>query len=585
MKAVRCVLRYIVPFTTAEDPFPLLLSSGKWIPAAASGQTENDLYDHIRKEFLAEPDASGGVPQLNSWKQAEKKEGLCFDRAAGRGGSKDLPEFRYYPEAPKRKEDLISGFWTIRMQDLGLYLFRNGLGFVWYELAVPEGAAAEEILEFQYRIKELNHQEHAHFWYRSRKPRPLAAELRREIRQKQETRIISEYLVPFSMGEYLAEELADLAPDFLPARRNHYPGFLQRTLTALSRAEGETDFFEADAAAYPETLPDKAILFSYYALEETPGESASEDRRREMTYQAACGYKESYRMGPEIREKIRAPFANVLWFAEKEGCAYLVWPDPANRPFFSGNFPGKFRSEYFTLFIRILYQSCSLLLFGRRIREELPAAAEAYLGSAEISPQEREAQGKLYEEVTLLLGRMNLFLTKSMATAVSHIGHQNQFYLYLVQQLHVEEDAASVNAGLDALNRMQQDRLHQEDARRQAEEWAAEQARDREKQEQSEKMEAIMGLFSLLAISSAILDCCSLVNLLFPGESIYQVRPGSGAFWVYVLFLGTVLVLSGFTVWYTVPRLVRKLLPARKKGADGSGGEAGSDAVREVKGK
>ncbi len=38
---------------------------------------------------------------------------------------------------------------------MGIYLFRNRVGFFWYEIYVPEEMSPEELIEFQYHIKEL----------------------------------------------------------------------------------------------------------------------------------------------------------------------------------------------------------------------------------------------------------------------------------------------------------------------------------------------------------------------------------------------------------------------------------------------
>lgn len=44
----------------------------------------------------------------------------------------------------KFKKDFV-----VSITDLGLYLFRSGVGFLWYEISLPQGAAADEIMLFK----------------------------------------------------------------------------------------------------------------------------------------------------------------------------------------------------------------------------------------------------------------------------------------------------------------------------------------------------------------------------------------------------------------------------------------------------
>lgn len=53
----------------------------------------------------------------------------------------------------KFKKDFV-----VSITDLGLYLFRSGVGFLWYEISLPQGAAADEIMLFQNEFKELSYE-------------------------------------------------------------------------------------------------------------------------------------------------------------------------------------------------------------------------------------------------------------------------------------------------------------------------------------------------------------------------------------------------------------------------------------------
>lgn len=95
-------------------------------------------------------------------------------------------------------------------------------------------------------------------------------------------------------------------------------------------------------------------------------------------------------------------------------------------------------SDYFTLYLKTLYQSFSLLKYA----------------------DETNNVGKGPENVDELYKKMNDFLMKSMATSVSHTHHQSEFYVYLKKRLRISEDVESATAGLDAMDgiiRQQQD--------------------------------------------------------------------------------------------------------------------------------
>lgn len=53
----------------------------------------------------------------------------------------------------KFKKDFV-----VSITDLGLYLFRSGVGFLWYEISLPQGATADEIMLFQNEFKELSYE-------------------------------------------------------------------------------------------------------------------------------------------------------------------------------------------------------------------------------------------------------------------------------------------------------------------------------------------------------------------------------------------------------------------------------------------
>ncbi len=218
---------------------------------------------------------------------------------------------------------------------------------------------------------------------------------------------------------------------------------------------------------------------------------------------------------------MKCPFEDAIWYATQEGIAYLVWTSEDNKEVFANLIPGKIRRDYFTLFIKNLYQSYSLLIYAEKIQEQVAAVSGKYLLES------------LDQRISDLFGDINLFLTKSMATSVSYIHHQSEFYVYIKKQLCIQEDVESVTAGLNALDLLQREKRKRDDELRNQEAWKEEKERDRkakkernareEREKKSDaKIEAIMGLFALLGISSALIDCYDFIS---------KFQPGIGEFW------------------------------------------------------
>jgi hypothetical protein len=264
--------------------------------------------------------------------------------------------------------------------------------------------------------------------------------------------------------------------------------------------------------------PDKAILFSYYALR-----ASGEDDPRErgaLAYELTNGYNDRYCCSDETLAAMKHPFGNVIFYATQEGAAYLAWIDEKSRQVFGSTIYTKVKNDYFTLYLKVLYQSFSLLIYAQKIQ-------------AEISVNQGKKSGSsLSESMTGLLEEINLFLAKSMATSVSHIHHQSEFYVYLKQQLRIHEDVKSVTAGLDALDTLQKEQNEQ---------------RERESDNQ---ISAIMGLFALLGISSALLDCFDFITRFCGGETWAELS--SGARCVELIFMLLIAMVGLAAIWFAV---------------------------------
>ena len=158
-------------------------------------------------------------------------------------------------------------------------------------------------------------------------------------------------------------------------------------------------------------------------------------------------------------------------------------------------------NDYFLLYIRVIYQSYSLMRYAVSTSKILP---NDYLTYVNIGDETENIAKKISE----ISAEISLFLVKSVVTSVSHVHHQNEFYDYLIERLQIKEDAASVTAGLAALNELQHETLLEK------------QNQEREEEQQREKIaddrfQIGLGLMTFLAALSAVLDSYEIAKQYF----------------------------------------------------------------------
>lgn len=458
-----------------------------------SGQesAESDLYSYVREEFQFDSESGklsdcrvGGEWIYWNSAEAETKDG------------KKIKKLVY------SRDNL-----ELSISNLGLLLFRNGIGFVWYEIDMPKNIDSEKLKEIQNHIRELNKRKEPVLWEQIPENK-LTQDKESAVFFKGKKPGYRTFLVPFSLGKWINDVLSFLKITYFAERKSI-----------------------SDLYLY---APDKAILFSYVSFDLSE-ENENITDQYELSYHLTSGYTDTYRFSEETRQAMQCPFDHVIWNATQEGVSYLAWPDRENLEFFRNTLPGKIKRDYFTLFIKVLYQSFSLLLYAEKIQNEISC----------IFGDQIEAQSG--SRVTSLCGEINLFLTKSMATSVSHIHHQSEFYIFLKKQFRVDEDVKSVTSGLNALeNLLRQQREREENVRVQNE-WKEERERDGQTQ-------AIMGLFALLGIASALVDGFDFVAKFVQGGEWEKLSFG----WKIAegLVIGIVAFISCLALRYAVKAII-----------------------------
>ena len=556
-------LRYVVPFKYAdsfddayrqiegqkEDILKKNKESGikepsgekrsLWIRKENSlDSVESDLYGYIKNEFaFAGSNDSLGDEKIGCewiyWRSAE---------SAAKDGKK-IADLVYFPMGISKSDEIIPDGMNIAISNVGIYLFRNGFGLLWYEVEFMNNELTSDILKlFQNTFRELNRGDKAHFWKKTSSEPNFGIVLKEEKGHKT-------YITPFLIGHWINNEMLGYVKKvYLAERKCAYNSLLKNSLQACSGLKCEI-VNNIEALDTVEIVPDKAILFTYASFDKDDKNCEYD----EIAYHIANGYKDSYHYNDEIAKNMRHPFKDAVWYATQEGCAYLVWTDSDNQEVFNVVIPGKIRSDYFVLFIKSIFQSYSLLVYAEKIQQEISITKGKHLID------------NLDERITELFEEINLFLTKSMATSVSHIHHQSEFYIYLKEQLRIHDDVKSVMSGLNALDAIQREQRQRDESRREAEAWQEEQRRDKEAQiERAEredrekksdgKIQAIMGLFAMLGISSALVDCFDFISKFSSGEKWSELSTGIQC--IEIIFIAIIGCISVTAIVFAIKAIV-----------------------------
>lgn len=439
---------------------------------------ESDLYGYIRNEFRFDDN----IKELPEQKTGCEWIFWRSDESNSKDGQK-IKKLLYFPDGIFQQGKVSTQCRKILISNVGLLLFRNSLVFFWYEIKTSQ-MNSRQLMLFQNRIKELNHG-HIFLWERSKTEPEYGFVCSEENGVKT-------YMRPVSLGKWIQDMLSFLDISYFAERKGAYGGMLKKSRSNMKRTSYDV---VCKDMTYQDTnikSPDKTILFTYASLN-NKNYGATIEEKQSLVYHITNGYNASYHFSKSAVDHMKCPFDDAYWYATQEGASYLVWSSYDNSKVFSNLIPNKIRTDYFVLYLKVLYQSFSLLIYAERTQNNISAidGKELTLSSS--------------ENVTWVFREINLFLTKSMATSVSHIHHQSDFYNYLKKRLRVYEDVQSVTAGLKALEFLQHEQQKEEELKEKEKNEEREKIRDG-------KIQAIMGIFAMLGISSALVDCFDFIE-------------------------------------------------------------------------
>lgn len=422
--------------------------------------------------------------------------------------------------------------------DMGLYVFRTGVGMLWYEIDLNsvDGTPINnsQLERFQDIFKELNDDLHIRKWVENRiswdnasnEVGNLLSSVAKAYGDNENIQRKEDERLPFSMGTWIAERLAFLQITYFSQRKNHYAKDLVAYYAQSrkghvrnwhkSRDEEElhqkklmewkaevNQILEASdfESKFPAVSPDKSLHFSYNFFVDNLKNKVDDEKIRIVFY-LTNGFDRNVNVNEDIANKMKTPFSNVIWYATREGCGYYAFSNEKNK-FFRNVAARRIRANYFVLYIRVLYQSYSLLHFTHRLAsDKIPADYQHYI-STEADPH---IEKKLQVYLSSLRSMINVFLLKSTVTSVSHVQHHNEFYTYLEKQLFIEEDIASVSMGLDVLDDLVKEQLKQEEEKNEA--------------QKQKTLQTILAAVTVMTLASTVSDSHAFIEALFVDKTI-----------------------------------------------------------------
>lgn len=186
------------------------------------------------------------------------------------------------------------------------------------------------------------------------------------------------------------------------------------------------------------TVPDKAILFNL-AVMKPEHDYYYEKVRRDLTSTAfllSNGFTDNYLMPENFEGNVLRPFANVVWHASSFGVGQYVITDDSNAFFFEKIMPARMMSDYFIIYIILLYQHYSIQFYTEKLELTFPANLEKISLDTLLNYSEK----------------INLFLIKSVYASVSHLEQHNNVYRHISEKLCIRENISCLTIGLDSLS-------------------------------------------------------------------------------------------------------------------------------------
>lgn len=460
----------------------------------------------------------------------------------------------------------------VDIAEMGLYIFRTGIGILWYQVVFKpdndQTMDSEKLISFQHIFNKLNDDIHIRMWMdnalclnpASPQAVQILAKTAKACGDIGPVSVLPDERLPFSLGNWIAEQLSFLQVEYFFERKNHYPKDLMtyyersrhdyiipeeisyKVKKICKEREDLIKGYLADVRGkmeesayykqFPANCPNKSIIFSYTYFK-SDDEEADEKEQAKMVYFLTNGYNRQFNYSDHVRTAMKKPFKNVFWYATREGSGYYAFEIP-NHYFYGQVAHRKIRANYFVLLVKVLYQSYSLLHFTHLLSgDEVSVDYRDYMAIEDNENIDKD----LRKYLSKLRSMINVFLLKSMVTSVGHVQHLNEYYSYLEKQLFIKEDIDSVTAGLDVMDDLVKEQMEKDKAQ-------LEKAEEKRKAEKYQKLQIFLALIALFTLCSTISDTHAFLH----ARDIEEVLE-----YEYYIIVGIVVVVMGAGVWLFRP--------------------------------
>lgn len=393
----------------------------------------------------------------------------------------------------------------------GIYLNRNGLGIIWYEVKPDKDIIGDvhTLYSFQNSFKELTVHKNSFMWQRtSHKKCEFNSESgeKRIVTDKNEIRAIAQDAGLDMDGKYPVKavvlENGRTILEYSERSEFHQGLWINEILSELNGLHFMPQRYKGEERT---PIPDKALLCSY-----TLFSADTDDERMDYMFRMTSGYSESYKRSENIDDSCLKPFNNTWWYAKQEGIGqYVLLDNNEKRTAFHRDLAVKRMENYCYLYVLVLQQHYSLLEYSERI------------GKLSAPVDEKDSKKHL-KALHRCVDDMNVFFMKNTFPGISHITHQNDVYKYLRDIYDIKEFYAETKNGLEAVTEM-------------VEKYRGERNSDR--------------LFLCTITGAVFVIAETLVNLTELASLINIGEKGSLAWWISVAVLMGASLFAAFIVW------------------------------------
>lgn len=356
-------------------------------------------------------------------------------------GNSFMFNFDKYPEKNilnVNYQSKFNGEIEFTCNDLGIITFKNGIGFIWYDLSFGEKAvrlndneqnsepekddnnnekmplpiSIKDFIRFNYEAKEIN---------------KSSNKIRYNDPSKKDNDFVNK---EFCFGEWISEFIK------LDSIEINY--------WAPKKYESNGKIID---------VPDKALLFNYALID-----NDDKEFRYKTAYRLGNGYKEKYCVPDDLINDLYNPFGNATFYVSYGGFSYVVSNSNTNDHFFRTFFLDKFAKDYFFMYILNLYQNYSCAYYNKTLME-LPSRVEQFERKKKRNEEcKKNTEKDFLEELERVNNEINLFLVRGIFGSVSNIEHQNRTYLYCEKRLNVKENIDSLILGLNSLKVIEEEK-------------------------------------------------------------------------------------------------------------------------------